>query len=175
MEGDVSPAVVEPAVPADAAAILAIHRRVLVEGDWFITEPDEFPERIESKAAMIREAARSENGAIFVARQSHLLVGWAQVVGGGRRRTHHVGRLEMMVDARARGVGVGRTLLGRVVAWAQDCPALHKLSLNVFAHNTRARALYRSFGFIEEGTREKEYRFADGSWRDDILMYRWVK
>jgi RimJ/RimL family protein N-acetyltransferase len=42
----------------------------------------------------------------------------------------------------------------------------------VFAHNARAVALYRKFGFEEEGRRLREYRFADGSWRDDILMAR---
>lgn len=166
---------VEPAVPGDAPAILALHRRVLQEGEWFITEPDEFPEGVESKVSVIREAARSENGVLLVARRAHALVGWAQVVGGGRRRTRHVGRLEMMVDARARGEGVGSALLAAVVAWAEKNPVVHKLSLNVFAHNARAVALYRKFGFREEGRREREYRFADGSWRDDLLMARWVK
>ncbi len=166
---------VEAAVPGDAPAILALHRRVLGEGEWFITEPDEFPEGVESKVAVIREASRAENGVLLVARQQHALVGWAQVVGGGRRRTRHVGRLEMMVDARARGVGVGSALLGAVVSWAEKNAVVHKLSLNVFAHNTRAIALYRKFGFVEEGRREREYHFADGSWRDDVLMFRWVK
>lgn len=148
---------------------------MLGEGEWFITEPDEFPEGVDTKVAVIRDAARSANGVFLVARQDHVLVGWAQVVGGGRRRTRHVGRLEMMVDARVRGVGVGTALLGAVVAWAERSPIVHKLSLNAFAHNTRALGLYRKFGFQEEGRRVREYQFADGSWRDDVLMYRWVK
>jgi len=166
---------VEPALPGDAPAILALHRRVLAEGLWFITEPDEFPEGVETKVAVIREASRADNGVLLVARQDHALVGWAQVVGGARRRTRHVGRLEMMVDARARGVGVGTALLGAVVTWAERNVVVHKLSLNVFAHNTRALALYGKFGFLEEGRRVREYRFADGTWRDDVLMARWVK
>ncbi|MFN7144018.1 MAG: GNAT family N-acetyltransferase [Myxococcota bacterium] len=175
MEAGLSTIRVDVAVPGDAPAILGVHRRVLAEGEYFITEPDEFPEGVESKVAAIREAARAENGVLLVARQKIAVVGWAQVVGGGRRRTRHVGRLEMMVDARARGVGVGKALMGSVVAWAERNPVIHKLSLNVFAHNTRAIALYRQFGFVEEGRREREYHFADGSWRDDLLMCRWVK
>jgi RimJ/RimL family protein N-acetyltransferase len=163
------------AVPGDAAAVLALHRRVLEEGEWFITEPDELSDGVEAKVAVIREAARADNGVFLVARHDHALVGWAQVIGGGRRRTRHVGRLEMMVDARVRGRGVGTELLGAVVRWAERNPVLHKLSLNVFAHNTRAHALYVKFGFTEEGRREREYHFADGTWRTDILMWRWVK
>ncbi|MDP2315390.1 MAG: GNAT family protein [Pseudomonadota bacterium] len=166
---------VEPAVPGDAPAILALHRRVLAEGEWFITQPDEFPESVDAKVAVIRDAARSDNGVFLVARHQHALVGWAQVVGGGRRRTHHVGRLEMMVDARVRGVGIGSALLGAIVQWAERSPAVYKLSLNAFAHNTRALALYQKFGFEEEGRRKREYRFSDGTWRDDVLMCRWVK
>ncbi|MDP2309351.1 MAG: GNAT family N-acetyltransferase [Pseudomonadota bacterium] len=166
---------VEPAVPGDAPAILALHRRVLAEGQWFITEPDEFPEGVDAKVAVIRDAARSQNGVFLVARHQHALVGWAQVVGGGRRRTRHVGRLEMMVDARVRGVGVGSALLAAIIHWAEGSGAVYKLSLNVFAHNVRALALYEKYGFAEEGRRAREYRFADGSWRDDVLMFRLVK
>ena len=47
---------------------------------------------------------------------------------------------------------------------------LEKLSLAVYAHNLPALSLYRALGFQEEGRRVGEYRFADGSLRDDVLM-----
>ena len=166
---------VDRALPGDAPAVFALHRRVLEEGDWFITEPEEFPEGVESKVAAIREAGRALNGVFLVGRHRHVLVGWIQVVGGARRRTRHVGRVEMMVDAPWRGRGVGTALLEGVIAWAAAHPLLRKLSLNVFAHNTRAIALYEKFGFVEEGRREREYQFADGSLRADLLMARWIK
>ena len=34
--------------------------------------------------------------------------------------------------------------------------------------------LEKKFGFQEEGRRIREYRLADGSYRDDILMSAWV-
>jgi ribosomal protein S18 acetylase RimI-like enzyme len=167
--------VVERATPADAPAILALHRRVLEEGEWFITEPDELHEGVESRVAAIRDAARSQTSVFLVARREHLLVGWLHAVGGGRRRTRHVARVEMMVDSRHRASGVGTALMREVVAWATRSAHVRKLSLNVFAHNARAIALYRKFGFEEEGRREREYLFADGSFRADVLMAKWIK
>lgn len=167
--------VVERAVPGDAPEILAIHRRTLEEGDWFITEPDELTEGIDAKVTAIRDAARGDGSLLVVARAGHRVVGWAQVVTAPRRRVRHVGRLEVMVDARWRGRGVGDALLVAVIGWAEAHPVLAKLALTVFAHNDRAIALYRRHAFFEEGRREREYLFPDGSWRADLLMARWVK
>jgi RimJ/RimL family protein N-acetyltransferase len=47
---------------------------------------------------------------------------------------------------------------------------LHKLSLSVFAHNAAAIALYRKFGFVEEGRRVKQYRRSSGELWDVIDM-----
>lgn len=163
------------AVPADAPAMLALHRKVLEEGMWFITEPDELRETIDSRIAMIREATRGDSSVIFVARRRASLVGWAHLAGGPRRRTRHVGRLECMVDPAHRRRGVGAALLSAIVGWAEQHPVIAKISLQVYTHNEAAVGLYRRFGFVEEGRRVGEYRFADGSLRDDLLMARWVK
>ncbi len=168
MNDGVPTIVVHPASPSDAASILAIHRRVLEEGDWFITEVDELRDSVEAKVAQIRDARR-ERGGLLVARLSDVVVGWLAVSRGFRRRNRHVGRLEMMVDAPFRGRGVGDALLGAAVEWARR-EGLGKLSLTVFAHNARAIALYERHGFVVEGRRVAEYRFADGSERDDLLM-----
>ena len=51
---------------------------------------------------------------------------------------------------------------------------MEKLSLSVFSDNDRAIALYEASGFGIEGRREREYRLADGSYRGDVLMSRFV-
>ena len=47
---------------------------------------------------------------------------------------------------------------------------LHKLCLEVFAHNVAAIALYRKSDFAEEGRRIKQYRRASGELWDSIVM-----
>jgi len=46
---------------------------------------------------------------------------------------------------------------------------LNKLALEVLATNTRAHALYRKLGFVEEGVKRREI-FRDSEWVDSILM-----
>ena len=55
------------------------------------------------------------------------------------------------------------------IEWARE-RGLHKLCLSVFAHNEAAIALYRKFGFIEEGRRIKQYRRTSGELWDSIEM-----
>jgi [ribosomal protein S18]-alanine N-acetyltransferase len=47
---------------------------------------------------------------------------------------------------------------------------LHKLCLEVFAHNAAAIGLYRKCGFAEEGRRARQYRRASGELWDSIVM-----
>jgi RimJ/RimL family protein N-acetyltransferase len=43
-------------------------------------------------------------------------------------------------------------------------------SASVFPHNTAAIALYRRFGFVEEGRRVKQYRRTSGELWDGVDM-----
>jgi len=166
--------VVEEARPEDARDLLALHLQVLGEGRWFITEPHEFRGSVEHKARQTHELHRASNSVFLVARRGGRLLGFLTVQGGVLRRMRHSGKLEIMVHPSARGQGIGRALMAACIDWAVGNPEIRKLGLNVFADNERAIALYRRFGFQEEGHREHEYRMADGTWRDDLLMFRFV-
>ena len=60
-------------------------------------------------------------------------------------------------------------LIRAAIGWARD-QGLHKLCLEVFAQNTAAIALYRKYGFVEEGRRVKHYRRANGELWDSLVM-----
>jgi RimJ/RimL family protein N-acetyltransferase len=79
------------------------------------------------------------------------------------------GELGMLVAREWRGRGVGSALVAAAIEWARE-RGLHKLSLSVFAHNAAAIALYRKFGFVEEGRRVKHFRRANGELWDSLEM-----
>lgn len=79
------------------------------------------------------------------------------------------GEIGMLVARDWRGRGVGSALVAAGIDWARR-RGLHKLSLSVFAHNTAAIALYRKFGFVDEGRRVKQFRRANGELWDSLEM-----
>jgi ribosomal protein S18 acetylase RimI-like enzyme len=82
---------------------------------------------------------------------------------------HGFGELGMCVARGWRDRGVGSALVAEAIEWARE-RGLHKLSLDVFAHNARAIALYHKFGFVDEGRRVKHYRRQSGELWDAIEM-----
>lgn len=163
-----------PARRSDAPEVLGLRRRVIGEGSWFVTRPDELVDDVEVMAANIADHGRSPNSVFLLAHLGGRLCGLVAVRGGVLQRQRHVGRLEIMVAADVRGLGVGRALMDAAVRWAEANALVRKLSLAVYADNERAIHMYRSFGFVQEGRREGEYRDEAGAWLDDLLMARWV-
>jgi len=157
----------------DALSLLALHRAVFEEGAFFITRPEEFHVTLEEMSERIRMGRARENSVILCAR-SPAVVGFVSVQGGALARMMHAAKLEIMVSRAHRGQGVGRALMEAALSWAEANPSVTKIGLSVFADNDAAIGLYRSMGFEEEGRREREYKMEDGSFRSDVLMYRFV-
>ena len=101
----------------------------------------------------------------FVAEEDGEIVGQLFVLTSG----HGFGEIGMLVARERRGHGVGTALVQHAIVWAREA-GLHKLSLDVFAHNEAAIGLYRKLGFVEEGRRVKHYRRANGELWDAVQM-----
>ncbi len=174
MAPSASVAIVRPARREQAAAILALRRAMLEEGRWFVTRPGEYRVSRDQLAATLASLAADAGSLALAALIRGRVVGFLAIHGERLAGLRHVGRLDMLVEAGSRGEGVGTALLTEAIRQATASAVLHKLSLAVFADNEAALALYRRQGFVQEGRRRAEYRLPDGSWRDDLLLARWV-
>ena len=68
---------------------------------------------------------------------------------------------------RDRGLGTEAAQL--VLAYAFDVVGLHRVGLEVYSFNPRARRVYEKLGFVCEGTRREVLRF-DDRWVDSDIM-----
>jgi L-phenylalanine/L-methionine N-acetyltransferase len=86
-------------------------------------------------------------------------------------RRRHVAVLGISVAAEAQGQGVGRRLMQALCDYADRWGQLLRIELTVFADNERAIRLYRSLGFMHEGT-HRGYALRDGQYADVLSMAR---
>jgi ribosomal protein S18 acetylase RimI-like enzyme len=147
---------VRPAEDRDRVPLAELFAAVAEERDGIATEP---PVDVEARAKSWRLDGS------FVAVESDEVVGSIHVDTSG----HGFGELGMAVARDRRGHGVGSALMSAAIEWARE-RGLHKISLSVFAHNAAGIALYRKFGFVEEGRRVKQYRRSSGELWDAIDM-----
>jgi diamine N-acetyltransferase len=67
------------------------------------------------------------------------------------------------------GRGLGRRLLEAILEKVFDELSAHRIWLDVFPHNSRARHVYRSVGFVEEGVLRECVKHGD-IYRSLVLM-----
>ena len=149
---------VRRAVLEDARPLAVLFAAIAEERDGIASEP---PIDIEGRTQ--RFAADTAGTVVAVADGA--------LVGSLHIEAHRFGfgELGMAVARPWRGRGIGSALLAVAIERARE-DGLHKLSLEVFPHNAAAIALYRKFGFVEEGRRSRHYRRSSGELWDSIVM-----
>jgi ribosomal protein S18 acetylase RimI-like enzyme len=151
-----APFQIRPARDDDRLPLALMFAAVAEERDGIATEP---PVDVAARAA-----SWTLDGTIVA-------VADGQVVGSIHvaPSNHGFGEIGMAVARAWRRAGVGSALMEAAIDWARD-RGLHKLSLGVFAHNAAGIALYRKYGFVEEGRRVKHYRRQSGELWDGLDM-----
>lgn len=142
----------------DAPGMAELFAAVAAERDGIATEPP-----VDIGQRTVQFAASVASSVIAVA--DGQVIGTLHVEAS----RHGFGEIGMLVDRDWRGRGVGSALIQAGIGLARQ-QGLHKLSLEVFAGNTAAIALYRKCGFLEEGRRIGQYRRASGELWDTIIM-----
>lgn len=159
---------IRPATPSDARAFLEFWKAIVAEERFVRTEEVRTPLRGYRR----RFRQRSELETDIVALEGGRLVGHVTVQRERHPVTHHVASISIAVAADARGRGIGRRLMEQAIGWSTRA-GIEKLVLSVYPHNEAAIALYRGFGFVEEGRLARHSRKSYG-YEDEILMAVWI-
>ena len=159
----------------DAEATLNIQKSIVCEGEYIIAYPDEFTKTLSQQREWLKSILDNENETIIVAEKDEEVVGFIVFESTrNRKRLSHTGSIGLLIRNNYRGIGIGKMLIQVLLEWAEKNPLIEKVSLAVFSTNHRAISLYKSMGFIEEGRKINEFKFAENEYVDDILMYKLV-
>ncbi|MBT3943261.1 MAG: GNAT family N-acetyltransferase [Chloroflexi bacterium] len=108
------------------------------------------------------------SGHITLAVTNDRVIGWCSTTHQTDEGFTHVAHIGMGLLPDYRGRGLGRRLLDDALNWSWDS-GYERVELSVFTDNEIAIRLYRSAGFVEEGTRRKA-RKLNGSYNDIMQM-----
>ncbi len=99
------------------------------------------------------------------------VAGWAALAPASKRRCY-AGVVEnsVYVARQARGLGIGRDLLGALVHGA-EAAGIWTIQTSIFPENLASLALHQACGFRVVGRRERIAK-RDGIWRDTIFLER---
>jgi RimJ/RimL family protein N-acetyltransferase len=121
-------------------------------------------------ARWAKDLAEPVWGRAFLLWAGEHVVGHVELRGGRIFAEMHRAMLGMGIHRAFTGQGHGRRLALAAIAWARDEVGLSWIDLSVFASNTRARRLYASLGFVEQGVREDAFRIDAGVAVTDVQM-----
>jgi putative acetyltransferase len=77
----------------------------------------------------------------------------------------------LAVIGHAQGKGVGSALLKAMIDYADSWTTFLRIELTVYADNAKAIALYKKFGFEQEGVL-RNYSLRNGRFEDVLTMAR---
>ena len=164
------PFAVRPGRPGDARSFLELWRAVVAEGIW--VRSDSVTEGVRFYRRRYFQRPWTSEDASIVAVEGDRVIGHLTISREEGAATRHVASLGMAVAADRRGQGVGSALLAEAIRWARSV-GVEKLALSVYPHNEAALALYRKFGFVEEGRLSGHSRKRAGRF-DEIVMGLWL-
>ncbi|WP_436375310.1 GNAT family N-acetyltransferase [Cytobacillus sp. BC1816] len=159
---------------SDAEAILAHCRKAFGESDFLMTGADEFNLTIEEEETWIEQSIRTGD-LILLAEVDNEVIGMLTFRRSKSKKVNHLGYFGITIQEKHCNQGLGSKMMEQFLKWAQDEPGLEKVCLEVFAYNERAIHLYKRFGFQEEGRKIKHIKRSNGSYADELMMYKFVK
>jgi L-amino acid N-acyltransferase YncA len=153
---------IEPMRPEDWPAVREIYLEGIATGNATFEQ---------TAPAWEQWAASHLPDARFVARTIGDLLGWAALSGVSSRCVYAgVAEVSIYVAARARGQGVGRQLMARLIA-ESEAANIWTLQAGIFPENAASIALHQSAGFRIVGQRERLGQM-NGHWRNVVLLER---
>ncbi len=164
--------ILRPNGPEYAEEMIAYMEKTADETEFLLRYPDEVSYTVEKERELLENILEDPYHIMMVAVVDGKPAGNGSVSGiGTKRKIRHRCSLAIALYEEYWGLGIGSAMIDYLselaagIGWTQ-------LDLEVVAENERAQALYKKCGFVESGRRHNALLFDDGTYHDEILMYR---
>ena len=154
----------------DGQELLDIFVLTHSQTDFLLSYPDEISMTAEQEARYLKGREESDDGIEILAFVDGRIAGSAGIgpVSGSEKRRHRA-EFGISLDKAFWGLGIGRALTAACIECAKEA-GYAQLELEVVAENSRAIALYESFGFTEYGRNPRGFRSRFCGWQEEVLM-----
>ena len=150
---------------ADAQAVLDVFNLTHFETDFLGSYPEESTLTPEGEADFLQKQTDSDNAIEILAEIEGKAVGLAGIsCVRPREKTRHRAEFGISIDKAYWRLGIGRALTEACIDCAKAA-GYAQIELSVVADNTRAIALYESFGFREYGRNPLGFRSRVSGWQ----------
>jgi len=160
--------IIRNATVEDADEIVMLVKQVMSEVSFFPKEPEEFDLTAEDEAEYIKKISL-----FLVAEVDGKIVGSTTLQKGATKRISHVAEFGITILKEYSGLKIGTLLMEEVIKWCKE-NQVEKIELEVFEENTPAIALYKKFGFMEEGIKNKNIKIK-GEYKNTLLMAKFLE
>jgi putative acetyltransferase len=176
-----------PTLPTDGrttAARLLVRRARVDDAEAFarmLSDPQVFPQLLQmpyadadlwrARLAETCGPGKADLLLLAVTEEGEVVGGAGLHPAGASPRRRHAMDLGMQVMPAWQGRGVGALLMQSLCDYADRWLGLLRLELEVYTDNLRAQALYRRFGFVDEGVHRRS-ALRDGAYVDTLSMGR---
>ena len=167
--------VIREAKRKDARQLLDTMTRCIMEGEFLITEIEEFNPTVQDQAGWIEMLNSSRNSLLLIATCKNEIIGSIDLKGETRKKIWHNATLGISILKKWQNLGLGKIMMQQALNWATNSSSLEQIWLNVFATHTIAINLYKSLGFKEVGIQKDFAKMPDGSFSNNIIMRKQVK
>lgn len=156
--------------PEDAEALLSYLRQTSAETDFISRYPEEVTMTIREEEEFLAKYMADPKCMIILA----LIDGEIAASAGlscvmNMQKYSHRAIFGVSVQKRYWNLGIGTILITELIEAAEKA-GYEQLELEVVCENEQAVRLYRKLGFEIYGTRERSFKYKDGTYSSDYLM-----
>ncbi len=164
--------ILRPTGPDLAEEMIAYLKATSAETPFVLRYPDEVTFTPEGEREILANLLEDPYSVMMAAMVDGRVAGNCSVNSIGlKRKIRHRCTMGVALYQAYWGLGIGTAMIGYLTELARQI-GYEQIDLEVVADNTRAQALYLKCGFIESGRRHSALKFDDGSYHDEILMYK---